>query len=85
MKRKHPVSGGEDSCGSNSSSNGDDGHNHVCATPNSKSPRHECDDHVTDTVGVVVLDRSVICWGVRFCALLFLGKLLCVPTFRNFF
>ena len=49
MKRKHPDSGGDDS---NSSSNGDDR-----AVP--KASRHALDDHVTDTVGVVVLDRSV--------------------------
>ena len=57
IKRKHPDSGGEDSCGSNSSSNGDDAAVRTTATSQNKALRHELDDHVTDTVGVVVLDR----------------------------
>ena len=63
LKRKHPENGGEDSCGSNSSSNGDEVSvqaimaQRAGVTPQTKALRHELDDHVTDTVGVVVLDR----------------------------
>ena len=67
LKRKHPDSGGEDSCGSNSSSsNGDEvtvtavtTQRPAAVTSQKKALRHELDDHVTDTVGVVVLDRFV--------------------------
>ena len=62
LKRKRPDSGGEDSCGSNSSSNGEDLTRvtttaDAAMTSQNKTLRHELDDHVTDTVGVVVLDR----------------------------
>lgn len=56
LKRKHPDSGGEDSCGSSSSA-GDDVTTPI-VDPKAKALRHVLDDQVTDTVGVVVMDRS---------------------------
>jgi len=54
LKRKQPDSGGDES---NSSSNGDDA---ATVTNPTKTLRHELDDHVTDTVGVVVMDGFVL-------------------------